>query len=153
MRPSTPHYNWNVWSIEDEPLESFSGYLPTFVYDPADDLCSFAIEVSDLRPGDPDPRWPSWFVRSIHRLTDSDVHYLILEPSDPSVGSEHPAGWMEGWPLAAPNLERVADINQNTIGYFSIPGITLPPRPGIRIHDAEEILGPGCVSPWAPQHA
>lgn len=149
MKPQTHSYNWNVWTLESETIESFSGYLPVFAFD-RDDHASSVIRVDDLRPGDQDPRWPGWVIRSIHHLVESDslVYYLWLEPEDPST-ENHPAAWIQFWPLASDDLDRMADIVECSVGYFSMEGISLPGRPELTIHQAEDDPFPdGCVTPW-----
>lgn len=147
-RPSTDHRWWNIWDVTESTEDSFTGYLPTYFFDPSDGWAIGVVRVTDLRPGDPDPRHPAFTVTEIRRVMavdgEPDVHHISTAPS-PDSDPYHPAHWLDVWPLGTDRLEDVADFVDMARTSINLPSV--PDRPAVKILESEGVPD-GWISPW-----
>lgn len=145
-----PFFWWRTVYLSTEPIESISGFLPTFNYDPVSGYRTSAIRVDDLRPGDPDPRAPEFVVDRIHMILDSESRnacgYLFFRRADGAPMETHPGSFLRGWPRVLDDTESVFEISRDSTGMW-LPAD--PDNQEVVVQSAEEeILPDGWISPW-----
>ena len=105
-----PFFWWRTVYLSTDPIESISGFLPTFNYDPVSGYRTSAIRVDDLRPGDPDPRAPEFVVDRIHMILDSESRnacgYLFFRRADGAPMETH-TRFLPPWLAEGPRRHRI----------------------------------------------
>ena len=145
-----PFWWWRGVHLSSEPVDSISGFLPTFNYHPEEGYRTSAVRVDDLRPGDADPRHPDFVVDRIHMILDIESQpicgYLFLRRSDGQPMVKHPADFLFAWPWVAEDEEVVFNISRDSVSNW-LPSEAISEE--VLILAAEdELLPDGWISPW-----